>query len=119
MSLYRPRSRQPSGVLEPCLPTGAKVPPCGPDWIHEIKHDGFRVMARRVGSKVSKSAAMGALPRPIRVAISAVCQPKAAIAAALPASIRSMLTARADDSLLPRRKSKPRRFLWKTPQSNN
>ena len=25
----------------------AKVPPSGPGWIHEIKHDGFRIMARR------------------------------------------------------------------------
>ena len=52
MSLYRPRPRQPSSVPEPCLPTGAKVPPTGPDWIHEIKHDGFRVLAQRAGSKV-------------------------------------------------------------------
>src|SRR5271166_1647104 len=37
---------------ESCLPTGAKAPPSGPDWIHEIKHDGFRVLAQRAGSKV-------------------------------------------------------------------
>jgi ATP-dependent DNA ligase len=24
-----------------------KEPPAGPDWIHEIKHDGFRILARR------------------------------------------------------------------------
>jgi bifunctional non-homologous end joining protein LigD len=35
------------GFIEPCLPSPAKVPPSGPDWIHEIKHDGFRIMARR------------------------------------------------------------------------
>jgi bifunctional non-homologous end joining protein LigD len=33
--------------IEPCLPSPAKVPPSGPNWIHEIKHDGFRIMARR------------------------------------------------------------------------
>ena len=33
-------------VIEPCLPSPAKKPPIGPDWIHEIKHDGFRIMAR-------------------------------------------------------------------------
>jgi bifunctional non-homologous end joining protein LigD len=33
--------------IEPCLPSPAKEPPAGPDWIHEIKHDGFRIMARR------------------------------------------------------------------------
>ena len=25
----------------------AKLPPVGPDWLHEIKHDGFRILARR------------------------------------------------------------------------
>jgi ATP-dependent DNA ligase len=25
----------------------AKAPPSGPGWIHEIKHDGFRILARR------------------------------------------------------------------------
>ena len=46
------RSRLPVISIEPCLPSLAKTPPTGPDWIHEIKHDGFRVMARRDGKKV-------------------------------------------------------------------
>ncbi len=33
--------------IEPCLPRPAKQPPAGRGWIHEIKHDGFRIMARR------------------------------------------------------------------------
>jgi bifunctional non-homologous end joining protein LigD len=33
--------------VEPCLPSLAWRPPAGPDWIHEIKHDGFRILARR------------------------------------------------------------------------
>src|SRR5215475_6271733 len=33
--------------LEPCLPRPAKEPRAGPGWIHEIKHDGFRILARR------------------------------------------------------------------------
>src|SRR6516225_5784694 len=37
----------PSGFIEPCLPSRADRPPSGPDWIHEIKHDGYRLMARR------------------------------------------------------------------------
>jgi bifunctional non-homologous end joining protein LigD len=41
------RERKSRGFIEPCLPSPAKVPPSGPDWIHEIKHDGFRIMARR------------------------------------------------------------------------
>jgi bifunctional non-homologous end joining protein LigD len=50
MSLFR--SRLPTISFEPCLPIVAKTPPTGPDWIHEIKHDGFRVMAKRDGKKV-------------------------------------------------------------------
>ena len=46
------RSRLPLVSLEPCLPRLAKTPPTGPDWIHEIKHDGFRIIARRDGEKV-------------------------------------------------------------------
>jgi bifunctional non-homologous end joining protein LigD len=35
------------GLVEPCLPSPAKAPPSGPDWLHEIKHNGFRIMALR------------------------------------------------------------------------
>jgi ATP-dependent DNA ligase len=45
--LSRPRSRPLSNFIEPCLPRRADKPPAGRDWIHEIKHDGFRIMARR------------------------------------------------------------------------
>ncbi len=31
--------------LRPLPAPPAKVPPAGPDWIHEIKHDSFRIMA--------------------------------------------------------------------------
>ena len=33
--------------IEPCLPSSADKPPSGSTWIHEIKHAGFRLMARR------------------------------------------------------------------------
>jgi bifunctional non-homologous end joining protein LigD len=33
--------------IEPCLPSPADRPPSGSNWIHEIKHDGYRLMARR------------------------------------------------------------------------
>jgi bifunctional non-homologous end joining protein LigD len=36
-----------SAFIEPCLPSPADRPPSGPDWIHEIKLDGFRMMVRR------------------------------------------------------------------------
>ena len=50
--LSRPRSRSLPNFIEPCLPRRADKPPAGRDWIHEIKHDGFRIMARRVGERV-------------------------------------------------------------------
>jgi ATP-dependent DNA ligase len=36
-----------SGFIQLCLPSRAERPPSGPGWIHEIKHDGFRMMVRR------------------------------------------------------------------------
>jgi ATP-dependent DNA ligase len=36
-----------AGFIEPCLPSPADKPPTGSNWIHEIKHDGYRLMARR------------------------------------------------------------------------
>jgi bifunctional non-homologous end joining protein LigD len=38
--------------FEPCLPRSAREPPAGPGWIHEIKHDGFRILAHRSGDRV-------------------------------------------------------------------
>ena len=52
MALLRERRSRPAGFVEPCLPSSAKAPPTGPDWIHEIKHDGFRIMARLDGKGV-------------------------------------------------------------------
>src|SRR5215475_4500024 len=46
MSL-RERTRPGLGIIEPCLPSPAKAPPSGAGWIHEIKHDGFRILARK------------------------------------------------------------------------
>ena len=46
--LFRVSSPPPrSGFVEPCLPSPADSPPTGPDWVHEIKHEGYRLMARR------------------------------------------------------------------------
>src|SRR5438874_3384116 len=42
----------PAGFIEPCLPTSAPFPPSGEPWLHEIKHDGFRVIARKIGERV-------------------------------------------------------------------
>lgn len=32
--------------VEPCLATLVSTPPSGPDWLHEIKFDGYRIQAR-------------------------------------------------------------------------
>ena len=40
------------GFIEPCIPTRASKPPVGPQWIHEIKHDGYRLIARKQGDRV-------------------------------------------------------------------
>src|SRR5262249_52818749 len=40
------------GYVAPCLPTLAAKPPSGPDWAHEIKHDGYRLIVRRDGPVV-------------------------------------------------------------------
>jgi ATP-dependent DNA ligase len=46
MSLHE-RTRPGLGTVEPCLPSPDNAPPSGPGWIHEIKHDGFPILARR------------------------------------------------------------------------
>jgi bifunctional non-homologous end joining protein LigD len=51
----RPLARdrlQPHGFFAPCLPTLWPVAPTGPNWLHEIKHDGWRMIARRDGDRV-------------------------------------------------------------------
>ena len=42
----------PPSFVPPCLPTKAPRPPTGALWLHEIKHDGFRVIARKDGDCV-------------------------------------------------------------------
>jgi len=43
--------RRPSGFIKPCLPSKVAQPPSGPLWVHEIKHDGYRLMMRRDGAR--------------------------------------------------------------------
>jgi bifunctional non-homologous end joining protein LigD len=45
----RVRTDRPPPHFEPCLPRLVDRPPAGSGWIHEIKHDGFRILARRKG----------------------------------------------------------------------
>jgi len=36
----------PAGFIAPCLPTKTDKLPSGSQWLHEIKHDGFRIIAK-------------------------------------------------------------------------
>jgi ATP-dependent DNA ligase len=49
--LPRPSSL-PAGFIAPCLPINAPQPPSGEQWPHEIKHDGFRIIARKDSKRV-------------------------------------------------------------------
>jgi bifunctional non-homologous end joining protein LigD len=42
----------PTGFVAPCLPTKTDKLPSGSQWLHEIKHDGFRVIARKNDAQV-------------------------------------------------------------------
>ncbi|MEY9459653.1 ATP-dependent DNA ligase [Bradyrhizobium ottawaense] len=39
-------------AYELCLATAAKQVPSGPDWIHEVKHDGYRMLVIRENERV-------------------------------------------------------------------
>jgi DNA ligase D len=38
--------------IPPALATLQKQPPAGPEWVHEVKFDGYRIQARRDGTSV-------------------------------------------------------------------
>jgi bifunctional non-homologous end joining protein LigD len=42
----------PAGFIAPCLPSKTDKLPSGSGGLHEIKHDGFRVIARKNGAQV-------------------------------------------------------------------
>jgi bifunctional non-homologous end joining protein LigD len=52
MDWHTSRPTKRLGTIEPCIPTKAAKPPVGPQWIHEIKHDGYRLIARKRGDRV-------------------------------------------------------------------
>jgi bifunctional non-homologous end joining protein LigD len=41
-----------AGFIAPCRPTASDRCKSGPEWVHEIKHDGYRLIARRNGERV-------------------------------------------------------------------
>jgi bifunctional non-homologous end joining protein LigD len=53
--LWRVRSQrlQPAGFILPCQPLLVDKPPAGLGWLHEVKHDGWRIIARKDGARVT------------------------------------------------------------------
>src|SRR5215216_3370240 len=39
-------------ALDPCIPTRGTRVPNRPDWLHEIKHDGYRLIVQREGKRL-------------------------------------------------------------------
>jgi ATP-dependent DNA ligase len=38
--------------FQPCIPTRGTKVPAGPNWLHEVKHDGFRMIVQRESDRV-------------------------------------------------------------------
>jgi bifunctional non-homologous end joining protein LigD len=49
----RSRRTPPAGFIRPARPLLVARPPSGPDWVHEVKHDGYRLLARKEGERVT------------------------------------------------------------------
>jgi bifunctional non-homologous end joining protein LigD len=39
-------------AFDPCIPTRGTKVPNRPEWLHEIKHDGYRLIVQREGKRV-------------------------------------------------------------------
>ena len=52
--LARERRRPPGFILR-CQPTLTDAVPSGPLWLHEIKHDGYRIIASKNGDASTSS----------------------------------------------------------------
>ncbi len=52
-SLRRSRRTPPAGFILPCQPLLVPKPPAGSDWLHEVKHDGYRLLARKEAGRVT------------------------------------------------------------------
>jgi hypothetical protein len=55
----RSRRNPLAGFILPCQPLLVDRPLAGSDWLHEIKHDGYRILARKEGSRVTLSSRHG------------------------------------------------------------
>ena len=48
----RSRRTPPAGFVQPARPLLTTTPRPGPEWIHEIKFDGYRLIARKEAGRV-------------------------------------------------------------------
>src|SRR3984957_17861866 len=48
----RSRRSPPAGFIQPCQPTLVAHPPAGRGWLHEVKHDGYRLLASKEADRV-------------------------------------------------------------------
>jgi bifunctional non-homologous end joining protein LigD len=46
------RRSLPAGFILPAQPIERTIPPAGADWVHEIKHDGYRMIVRKAGDEI-------------------------------------------------------------------
>ena len=53
--------RSPPGFIRPSLLTPATTVPTGPEWLHELKHDGMRVIIRKAVARLDLVAERPAL----------------------------------------------------------
>jgi ATP-dependent DNA ligase len=49
---FQYQSHHGPGFIEPCIPSKAARAPMGPEWVFEIKHDGYRLMVRKDDERV-------------------------------------------------------------------
>jgi bifunctional non-homologous end joining protein LigD len=50
-SIPRRPALLPAGFVEPCMPSVRPTAPRGREWVHEIKHDGYRLIVRCEGKR--------------------------------------------------------------------
>src|SRR5215211_9013075 len=48
----RPKRLRPPGFIVPCQPILARGVPAGDGWLHELKHNGYRIIAYKDGERV-------------------------------------------------------------------
>ncbi len=51
-SLLARARRRPPGFILPAKPVLSAIVPTGPNWIHELKHDGYRLLCRQERDRV-------------------------------------------------------------------